>query len=54
MIYFDNAATTGVKPVAVTEAVMTAMRQYSVNPGRGGYERAKKCPEEKYGRRKEQ
>ena len=53
MIYFDNAATTGVKPVAVTEAVMTAMRQYSVNPGRGGYESAKKCAEVIYGCRKD-
>ncbi len=43
MIYLDNAATTGVKPAAVTEAVMTAMKRYSVNPGRGGYSTSVKC-----------
>ena len=46
MIYLDNAATTGEKPKEVTEAVVKAMNRYSVNPGRGGYERSVRCAEE--------
>ena len=37
MIYFDNSATTSPKPIAVKNAVMRALNQNSVNPGRGGY-----------------
>ena len=37
MIYFDNAATTGKKPAEVINAVVTALKGYSANPGRGGY-----------------
>ena len=48
MIYLDNAATTGEKPKEVTEAVVKAMNRYSVNPGRGGYERSVRCAEEIY------
>ncbi len=37
MIYFDNAATSGVKPEGVINAVNTALRKYSANPGRSGH-----------------
>ncbi|MBR5451865.1 MAG: aminotransferase class V-fold PLP-dependent enzyme [Clostridia bacterium] len=53
MIYFDNAATSGVKPKSVINAVNTALSQYSVNPGRGGYELSGKCNEIIYNCRKE-
>ena len=48
MIYFDNAATTGIKPPQVIAAVTAALRDWSVNPGRGGYERSVKCTEKIY------
>lgn len=37
MIYFDNAATGGFKPRAVTDAVQTVVRYLSANPGRSGH-----------------
>ncbi|MBQ3116050.1 MAG: aminotransferase class V-fold PLP-dependent enzyme [Clostridia bacterium] len=37
MIYFDNAATGGFKPRAVTDAVQTVIRYLSANPGRSGH-----------------
>lgn len=37
MIYFDNAATTGVKPQSVINSVDRALKFYSANPGRSGY-----------------
>ncbi len=37
MIYFDNAATTGVKPKSVVSAVNFAMQNLSANPGRSGH-----------------
>lgn len=37
MIYFDNAATTGKKPIQVVKAVERAMIKYSANPGRSGH-----------------
>lgn len=46
MIYFDNAATTGTKPPEVINAVTKALREYSVNPGRGGYDLSARCSEE--------
>ena len=52
MIYFDNAATTGQKPAQVTDAVNKALREYSANPGRGGYEASVKCSEMIYDTRK--
>ncbi len=52
MIYFDNAATTGVKPQAVQSAVSFALKSYSVNPGRGGYSRSVECSEAVYNCRK--
>ncbi len=52
MIYFDNAATTGTKPPQVIAAVEQALKQYSVNPGRGGYDRSVECSERIYTCRK--
>ncbi len=37
MIYFDNAATGGFKPRAVTDAADTVIRYLSANPGRSGH-----------------
>lgn len=37
MIYFDNAATTGKKPIGVIKAVDGALRELSANPGRSGH-----------------
>ncbi len=37
MIYFDNAATSGVKPKSVINSVNSALKYYSANPGRSGY-----------------
>ncbi len=37
MIYFDNAATTGRKPVSVIKAVERALFSLSANPGRSGH-----------------
>lgn len=48
MIYFDNAATSGVKPESVKKAVMRALSEFSVNAGRGGYARSLKAAEEIY------
>ena len=48
MIYFDNAATTGMKPTEVINAVNYALREFSVNPGRGGYKSSVDCSEKIY------
>ena len=37
MIYFDNAATGGFKPRAVTDTVLSIIRYLSANPGRSGH-----------------
>lgn len=37
MIYLDNSATTYPKPPEVQRAVQSALRNFSFNPGRGGY-----------------
>ena len=37
MIYFDNAATGGFKPRAVTDTAETVIRYLSANPGRSGH-----------------
>lgn len=37
MIYFDNAATTFPKPLAVSQMLTKASMQYGGNPGRGGH-----------------
>ncbi len=46
MIYLDNAATTGRKPPNVIRAVTEALTNYSVNPGRGGYDKSQKCSQQ--------
>lgn len=38
MIYLDNSATTHKKPRSVIKAVNSALKKYSVNAGRGGYQ----------------
>ncbi len=48
MIYFDNAATTGIKPKAVVNAITKALEQYSANPGRSGHTLSVKSAEEVY------
>ncbi len=52
MIYFDNAATTGTKPLEVQRAVQKALKDFSVNPGRGGYRQSVNCSEMIYNTRK--
>ena len=37
MIYFDNAATTAIKPDSVIKAVVNTMKNAGGNPGRGGH-----------------
>lgn len=37
MIYFDNAATTGRKPISSINAAVEAMKNYCANPGRSGH-----------------
>ena len=48
MIYFDNAATSGVKPPEVINAVTNALKNYSINPGRSGYVLSLKTAEKIY------
>lgn len=48
MIYFDNAATTGIKPKVVVEAVKNALEHYSANPGRSGHSVSIKTAEAVY------
>lgn len=48
MIYLDNAANSGKKPEPVREAVARALRDFSVNAGRGGYAQSQKAAEEIY------
>lgn len=48
MIYFDNAATTGMKPPEVIRAVNDALRFYSANPGRSGHSSSVKAAEVVY------
>lgn len=40
MIYLDNSATTYPKPLAVRQAVVSALTEYGANPGRGSYKMA--------------
>ena len=40
MIYFDNAATTGVKPKSVVRSVNFALENLSANPGRSGHSKS--------------
>ena len=43
MIYLDNAATTGRKPESVIQAVSDGMLDWSINAGRGSYQRARQA-----------
>ena len=47
MIYFDNAATTLVKPQSVAKAMSSAVNKLG-NPGRSGHEAAMDAAEEAY------
>ncbi len=48
MIYFDNAATTFPKPNQVINAVNTALKTYSANPGRSGHTLSQNAAEKIY------
>ncbi len=48
IIYFDNAATTFPKPLAVRQAVMRVIELYCANPGRSSHRLALKAAEEVY------
>ena len=52
MIYLDNAATTGHKPIYVINSVYNAMKNYNANPGRSGHDLSVKAAEEVYNCRK--
>ena len=43
MIYFDNSATTMVKPKEVINAVLEGLTKYSANPGRSGHKLSMIC-----------
>lgn len=45
MIYFDNAATSSVKPSGVIAAVNNALKNYCANPGRSGHSASLKTAE---------
>ena len=53
MIYLDNAATSYPKPRAVTEEVLSCMRDYGGNPGRGSHPLALRAAEKVYECREE-
>lgn len=46
MIYLDNAATTGKKPLMVIKSVERALTIHSANPGRGGHKASVSASEE--------
>ena len=46
MVYFDNAATTGKKPLSVIKSVNRSLYEYSANAGRGGHKASMKAAEE--------
>lgn len=48
MIYLDNAATTGIKPKPVRQAVLSALRENSANPGRSGHQASIRAAERVY------
>lgn len=52
MLYFDNAATTYPKPVAVEKAVLSAVKYYGGNPGRSGHKLSMAASEQIYSVRK--
>ena len=51
MIYFDNAATTGKKPLGVIRAVESALKELSSNPGRSGHTPSLKAADAVYSAR---
>lgn len=51
MIYFDNAATTFIKPKTVSEEMLRCMREYGGNPGRSAHRPAMLAAEKIYGAR---
>lgn len=51
MIYLDNSATTFPKPATVIQAMNNAARNFSFNPGRGGYRQSLKASEIVYNTR---
>lgn len=53
MIYLDNAATSYPKPRAVTEEVLSCMRDYGGNPGRGSHPLSLRAAEKVYECREE-
>lgn len=53
MIYLDNAATSYPKPRAVTEEVLSCMKDYGGNPGRGSHTLALRAAEKVYECREE-
>lgn len=53
MIYWDNAATTWPKPMAVRQAVGQALRRYGANPGRAGHRMATETAEQVFDCRQE-
>ncbi len=48
MIYLDNAATSGVKPQGVVNAVKYALENYCANPGRSGHTLSTRVAEKVY------
>lgn len=52
MIYFDNAATGGFKPISVTETVLNTIKYLNANAGRSGHKLSEKASEEVYKTRK--
>ena len=52
MIYFDNAATTFPKPLAVKQAAFVAVNKYGGNPGRGGHKISMAVAEQVFNTRK--
>ncbi len=52
MIYFDNAATSGKKPIEVVNAVDYALKNLSANPGRSGHKLSQLAAEKVYNSRK--
>jgi cysteine desulfurase / selenocysteine lyase len=45
LIYFDNAATSGIKPDTVTKAICDCLRNTNANPGRSGHSLSVKAAE---------
>jgi len=48
LIYFDNAATSGKKPISVSRAMAFSVENYSANPGRSGHDLSVKTADKVY------